>query len=372
MSHLESGNKFDFWADTLPPTLTIVRMFDKCVLILWVISLAVCISYVYLYRGVDIYNVMKYISLPFVAVGGICFIYLRAIRGTLIILACCGVLYYLQFPVEAVLLVLYIFVGSLGVAALVDAIQRVLFFGVLKRLRYLNVNKKMNLSGRIVGFFFNIPPDLDTRYMEVTTDSRAAHFPFKDMGGSIGLSLLVAMFFWIYLSMNPNLISNPDYSVSTASMFIFTIMLYVPLIVLPFSIFKSVNARIVTGFRDFSIYGGIFATIKRMAVPVMGALLIVLAAMNKQDPFVVLGYIIISAIMALVIVCVTSMIYYYYLEATAVSDISRKWPMFIPVNLFYNMEGNENNVDKYPKVPSRNPADMAMGLNETLEYKKFQ
>ena len=362
MMHIEEGDKHNFWADGLPAGLSVVRQFDKLVIAVWILGLvayAACFVMLGKYYSMDSYFLLSFIGVPFDLVGLVYIINRKNIASLIIpiILSVGG--YLVTNSLMYILAVVYVFIGALGVACVVDAIQRLIFYDIVSHARYVNVKEKLGLKDRLIAFLFNIPPDIDTRNITISPKKLGNKFPWKDMGSTILLSLIVGMFFWIYLSLNPNFMKEDSIS-SDIPTFIFGVMLYVPVIVLPFTIFKSLDVKIDTNYRDFKLFNGALATIQRMAIPVFGALIFVLMAMNEQDPVQVLLFIGFSVLIILFVVILTSIIYYYAMEATTSSDISKKWKIFIPVPLMMTLhkEGDSDKTE-FPGTPERDESDMS-------------
>lgn len=361
MMHIEEGEKHNFWADSLPAGLSVTRQFDKLVMILWILSLiGYGAAFVLLSRmDIDPYVLLSFIGVPFDLIGLIYIINRKNFASLIIAIILAAAGYFLTHSWMYVVAVVYVFIGALGVACIVDAIQRMIFYSVVSHIRYVNVKDKLSIKDRAIAFLFNVPPDLDTRNITIEPRKLGNKFPWKDLGGTIMLSLTIGMFFWIYLSLNPTFMRTGNFS-SEVPTFIFGVMLYVPVLVLPFSVFKSLDVKICTNYRDFRLFSGALATIQRMAIPVFAALLYVLMAMNEQDPMQVLMFIAFSIVIIFFVVIITSLIYYYGMEATTSSDISKKWKIFIPVPLMMTLH-NEEHVEKteYPGTPERDEEDMS-------------
>lgn len=366
MMHIEEGEKRSFWAESLPAGLSVVRQFDKIVLALWVFCLAVYGVAVVLLNErtvmghtLTVIDLLACIALPFAVVGLVYILDRRNLPALVITAILAAVAFVLSGTMTYVLLVVYLFIGALGVACVVDAIQRVIFYKVVAHIRYANVKEHLTLMDRMFSFLFNVPPDIDTRNLSINPQKVGTKFPWKDMGSTVVLSLIVGMFFWIYVSMNPSFITM-EYT-ANIPIFIFGIMLYVPVLVLPFSVFKSLDVKISTSYRDFKLYNGVIATIYRMAVPIFAALLLVLrAALLQDNPVEVVLYIGFSAIIILFTVFLTSIIYYYAMETTTSTDIAKKWKIFIPVPLLLSLhEGSKEEKEVFPGTPVRDEDDMS-------------
>ena len=62
--------------------------------------------------------------------------------------------------------------------------------------------------------------------------------------------------------------------------------------------------------------------------------------------------------MIMIIVSVTTIIYFYGMEATIVSSIARKWKIFMPVTLLGSLKEREPEED-FPGTPTRDESDVS-------------
>jgi hypothetical protein len=306
--------------------------------------------------GVPLYDVVPWLALPFFVCGII--FYVRSKYWVLLIMAAAAmVLWFIDIPLILIFLVLFLIIGASGVVVLVDALQRMVFYQVLRTIEYINVKSKLTAKDKLVAFLFNVPEDMDTRNITMDHELSRKKIPWKEVGSSISLGLMVGMFIWIYISMNPAFMDLSGEG--TVPLLMFTLILYVPVIVMPWSIFRSLNVRIETNYRDFRIYNGIRATLQRMAVPIIAAFFFVLVAINTSDIYTVAFYILLSAAMIVGILTLVSILYYWVFEATTVNDIVSKWRMFRPVPVFVGLEAEEegSSWDDLPGTPKRDKTD---------------
>ncbi|MDR1690971.1 MAG: oxidoreductase [Candidatus Methanoplasma sp.] len=357
---IEKGRNGDFWADQLPEGISLLRMFDKCTMIVAAAAFVIALIYV-IYLGTKpdapFYDAMPLLASPFLVCGLI--FYLRIKYWVLIILvAAAAVLWFTDLiPEVMVFFVFSLIIGAAGVVALVDALQRAIFYRILRAIEYANVKKKLAFIDKLVIFLFNVPEDLDTRNITMDYELSRTKIPWREVGNSISMGLMVGMFIWIYISMNPTFMNLS--SVSSVPLLMFTLILYIPVLVMPWSIFRSLNVRIETKYRDFKVYNGIKATLQRMAVPVIAALFFVLVAINTSDIVTVLYYIFLSAAMIVVILTLVSLLYYWVFEAVTINDIISKWKMFRPVPVFVGLESMDPKAprDDLPGTPKRDKND---------------
>jgi len=171
---------------------------------------------------------------------------------------------------------------------------------------------------------------------------------------SMLLALMFCMFLWIYLFLNPSF-SITDTGVP---IYTFTIVLYLAMIVMPCSIFSTLNARISTDYRDFKIYSGFLETFKKMFLPVFAAMIFLISAVSSGPDN--LYYVAMSLGMIIVMIIFTSVMYYTSNEVEVVNDIVDKWDTFHPTSIYsqYSENGKRTSLDDgVPGTPRRNPSD---------------
>ena len=353
--HIEKGRNLDFWADKLPDGISLLRPFDIYTMVAAVAGFIIAFVYVFqqsTFTDASVYEVIPLLALPFFICGLL--YYIKTKYWILLVFMAVAIgLWYIDFPQAVIYLLLFVLVGAAGVVALTDAIQRFIFYRVLRSIEYINLKKKLTITDRMVAFLFNVPEDMDTRNLTMDSNLNRTKIPWRDVGGTVVLGLMVGLFIWIYLSMNPSFMDLT--TESSIPLFMFTLILYIPVIVLPWVIFKSMRVRIETSHRDFFIYNGIKATLQRMAVPIVGALLFVLLAINTTDILTVVYYIALSTVMIVTIVAFISILYYWLFESIIVNDIVSKWKMFRPVPVFVSLKvnGKEVPAEEVPGTPAR-------------------
>jgi hypothetical protein len=354
---MSKGTKGGYWVDTMPGNLNIMTRYDTAVMIVWLISLIGCIvlaGLLVMYMKTSPFDVAFLIAMPFFILGVMCYIQNKH-WYYLIIIAVASALLYLLAHVDPVIVFFIDFtlLGSLGVVALVVAVQRAIFYQIVHSVEYLNVKEKMTIIDKLVAFMFNIPRDLDTRYLTMNYNLKRVSIPWGEMGETMSMSLMIGTFLWIYMSLNPAFTQLGSFT--NAPLYVFSIVLYIPIIIMPWAIFRSLNVRIETKYRDFSLYSGIKETLKRMAIPVFAALMFILFAVNSSGLESVLGYIVLSVVMNVLILGLTSIIYYVFFEGKVVDDIVTKWKVFRPVQLLVEIDdGNSRDKKGYPGTPKRN------------------
>jgi len=335
--------------------ITLLRLTDKLTLILFAILFAASIvGYVVLVTQFDftVYTGLPVMATPFFIIGVIYYIVNRRYISGIFIIALSLVAFFLM-PVS-VLFIVYLLVCSEGVAAMVEVLQRLSFYSILETISNVNTKSRMSFKDRVVVFFFNIPVDLDTRSLAIDTDISRGKLPWKDMAYTIFLALVFCMFLWIYVFLNPSI----SLGTKGVPIYTFTIILYLAVLVMPWTIFSTVNARISTDYRDFRLYSGLLETFKRMFLPIFAAILFLIIALSSgPDNYYYIGM---SLVMIVVMIVFTSVMYYTSNEIVLVNDIIDKWSDFHPVDLYsgFDSEHGKSTLDEnVPGTPRRDPRE---------------
>lgn len=299
-----------------------------------------------------VYTALPVMATPFFLIGVIFYIINRRYIAGLFIIALSVIGYFLA-PVS-VLFIVYLLVCSEGVVVMVEMMQRMTFYSIMDIISNVNTKKHLSIKDRVVVFFFNIPVDLDTRSLTIDSNISRTKLPWRDMMYTIMLALTFCMFLWIYVFL------NPTFSLGTSGVpiYTFTIILYLCAMVMPWTIFSTVNARISTDYRDFKLYTGLLETFKRMFLPIFAAILFLIIALSSgPDNYFYIGM---SLAMIVVMIVFTSIMYFTSNEVSLVNDIMDRWSDFHPVDLYSGFESEHERTtldDDVPGTPRRNPKD---------------
>lgn len=354
-----TGKRFGFWFNDSKDELNLLSGFDKAEMIIYAVSLIAClIGALAILTMTDLqsYYALVLLTMPFFVLGLI--YYIKSMMWFLLVIigiATAVALMYLKVDFFLVFLIDSILVGSVGVVSLVGAIQRFIFYRVMRRTEIINIKDRMTFMDKVITFFFNIPSDLDTRGITMDYNLNRASIPWKDIGMTMMMGMMIGIFMWIYFSMNPTFILFG--SIMDAPMYVFSIVLFIPVIVMPWSIFMSLNVRIKTKYRDFYLYNGIIETLKRVILPMFAALAYLLIAVNKSGIMSVLTYILLSVVITAFIIGLTSVIYYAFFERKIVNDIVSKWKVFRPISILMEIDDGREAAMGYPGTPVRDTED---------------
>ena len=316
------------------------------------IAAALCIEFLEL----PTLDLSLFATMPLVVLGAFHLIRSKYRFYLIFVAVAVGVMFYFGVNYIIIMTVAMISVGIAGVVQLVAVLQRFLFYRVVSSIEYLNVRDKLSLWDKAVAFLFNISGDLDTRNLEIDENVKRASLPWNEIWSSMKVSFLIGVFIWIYISMNPSWMEFE--SLNNVPAYLFAVMMYIPIIVLPFSIFMSLNVRIETRYRDFLVYDGIKGTVMRMAMPVFAAFMYIVVAMNKNGFTEVLGFIAISVVFNFFICMIACIIYYKGFESDIVDSVLSKWREFRPVQLMMSVKDPDKVMkEEVPDTPRRDYSD---------------
>ena len=302
------------------------------------------------YYGFSVYMGLPVMAIPFAVIGLIYYVLNRRYYAVIATIAISAVAYFIM-P-TSVLFIIYLLICTEGVAQMTEIVQRQVFYGIIASVERVNIKKKMSLKDRIVVFFFNIPVDLDTRNLMIDRNVSRNKLPWRDMCDTILLALLFCMFLWIYVFL------NPSFSIGTSGVpiYTFTIVLYLSMLVMPWSIFNTLDVRIATEYRDFKLYSGLIETFKRMFLPILAAMLFLIAAVNSGPDG--LYYVGMSLVMIVVMIIFTSVLYYTSNESSVVNDILDRWQGFHPSEIYSGYSDSKSmDLANLPGTPKRDPRD---------------
>ncbi|MCQ2055929.1 MAG: hypothetical protein MJY64_00425 [archaeon] len=356
---LVTGKKWSYWRVDSPISLLssadiiIILLSVSSFLALFLLDLIIVMN-----TGKQFFELAYLLAVPFFILGIVwyyrfgqkekCRLFMPIFLVTLSILA---FIYLGKSYLSTIFFLNFILIGSFGVVYLVSLLQKALFYPIVGMVQNMNMKEKYNFPEYCIAFMFNIPKDLDTRSLTMDYNLKRASIPWKEISDTMVLSLMFGIFLWIYLSMNPTFMKIESYE--NVPINLFTIVLFIPVTVMPWSIFRALNVRISTKFRDFHLYTGIIETIKRMILPIFGTFMFILAAFNKNDPISVLTFIALSIIMNISVIGLASLIYYRYFENELVDNIVQKWKMFRPIEILMSIGDNEKEETNYPGTPKR-------------------
>ncbi|MCL2142714.1 MAG: hypothetical protein FWH44_00410 [Methanomassiliicoccaceae archaeon] len=339
--------------------LSMVRREDRAMFLIFVASMILCAIafFILIYtETMELAGALPILSVPFLIVGLVTYVHGGMWKALLAAIAVPVILFFLKVPLLVLFFVAFLLVGCVGVVSVAVVFQRYLFFSVISAVEYANIKQKLSLWERLMIFAFNVPPDIDTRKITMDYNLKRSGIPFGEMLRTMFFAFLVGVALWIYLSMNPAFMN--DVKLYEAPIFVFSLIMFIPLVVLPWTPFKSLNVRITTNYRDFSLYGGAVETLRRMAIPVFAIAVFILIAATHTDIYVVLGFIASSVVFNMIVVAASCIIFYSFFESAFVDDAVTKWKVFRPVPITAELDDTAERKAEEPGTPERDTSDL--------------
>ena len=329
--------------------------YDIALLRLFLLSLAVCTvaSAVSIVTGMvaTVAEAIPIFSFSLVIVGLVSFAGRFRWYYTLVLLGAVGLLY--QYGVETVILlfVVYAVMGGFGVVAVVVTLQRKLFYRTLARIEGLSLREEREIKDKILVFMFNIPDDINTNDLVMDHNMRRESIPVDDTLRTMGMGFLIGVFLWLYISLNPSLLTA--YSLEYILLIMFLLTLYLPFLVLPWSIFRSLDVRIKGPYHDLRLYKGAVSTIKKIAMPIIPIALYTIGAVRRMSLGEIGGFIGMSVIFNIIIMATTAIVYFSLYERQLIEDIVSKWRTYRPRPVMAEVVQREEETKDVPATPTR-------------------
>lgn len=313
--------------------LDLSNRFERGLIGLFVLSLIGCAIGAILLFKLSIFHdpimVLPIISFSFVIVGLVVFLYVGHWQYFLGLLVAVSLVLVAGVELRFSILVVYAIMSGFGVVGMVAAFQKRYFYALISRIEALGLKGRLNRRDCLLAYIFNIREDTDTRNLIMDLNFSRSGLPIRDILETMFLGLMLGMFIWIYLSLNPVLLSN--YGLSDILLTMFLLSLYISLLVLPWAIFKSLNVRISSEFRDFHLSRGLITNLQKVVLPLMIIFVYTLFSVNQLGLDVVLGYISVFAAFNILVVGASAIIFYLFFEKDLVYNIGSKWRVFRPV-----------------------------------------
>ncbi|MDI3482303.1 MAG: hypothetical protein PWQ88_174 [Candidatus Methanomethylophilaceae archaeon] len=325
----------------------IVRLFLISLLVFAVVSV-ICIL---LGLVKDAITAIPIFSFSLVIVGFVAFADRLRWYYSLILIAVVAALYFYGVETIFILFILYAVLGGFGVVRVIVALQRKFFYRALSRIEGISLREELDFKDKLMIFLFNIPEGLNTSDLLADHNMKREHIPLDDILRTMGLGVIVGMFLWVYLSLNPAMLSI--YSLDYILLIMFLLTLYIPFIILPWSIFRSLDVRIKGPFHEMRLYNGVVSTIKKIAMPVIPILIYIIFAANRLGIDALLGYITISLIFNLITMASTSVVYFVLYEKELIEDIVSRWRVFRPAPRLVELTKKEEQKRQVPATPQR-------------------
>lgn len=227
------------------------------------------------------------------------------------------------FFVAALITLLSGLMLAFGGIAVMVAIARRLTPWILIQIVEADPARKPTVKDRAIRWLFNIPEVLDTRTLKISPLKTDRRLRWSDVRLAIQWELFFGAILAIYISFNP-FISDRS---TSALLGIFGILIsgsvLIPLLILPWQVFRRLDACIEGPRRSFTLYTGVRSRLLQSYLAIGTLVILVRLAISTID---VEAYLLWFAafLAALLWISLTfTFVYFNYFEEQLVEDISR-------------------------------------------------
>jgi hypothetical protein len=214
-----------------------------------------------------------------------------------------------------------IMVGGFGIMGMLFIFE---VGGVPKLINKLEgITRKEDTESKVLMWFMLIPAALDTDVMLVDEQCREEVFPWRRFRTAVLWQIAFGVIIAIYVSLNPWLLRA--FSVNELFRFMSTAFVVVPFIVIPWFIFKRLNARIKGVSRDFHLYASFKDRMTRVIIA-GGTLLIFLRMALESSDVMDIFYALASYIFIMVLCIIAfTFVYFNFFENKLADESYARW-----------------------------------------------
>ncbi len=155
---------------------------------------------------------------------------------------------------------------AFGGIALVSALTRIMTPAVLWRVR--NISGKGGLTDWALAWIFGIPDTLDTRTLHLGPVEDQAGFPQRRFTQAVMWEMVLGVILAVYVAFNPLVVDRSTGAMLQLFTTLATAAVFIPLIMVPWFVYTSINAAIKGMTKDFRLFDGIKSRIFRSYIAV--------------------------------------------------------------------------------------------------------
>jgi hypothetical protein len=209
---------------------------------------------------------------------------------------------------------------AFGAVGLVSAVTRRFTPLLLAAIRGISGKQSPRWKDRALAWVFGIPDTIDTRTLRVTALPSQDSFPRRAFTQAVLWELVLGIILAVYVAFNPLLTSGSSESIRLLGT-LQTAAIVVPLVMIPWFVYTSVDATIKGATKDFRLYDGIKARIFRSYIAVGTLVVFVRMSLTTTDlgayALDLVGYV--SALLAAA--TLFTFVYYNYFDREMTVDI---------------------------------------------------
>ena len=230
-----------------------------------------------------------------------------------------------------VVLLLYVFVGF-GMMWCLSFAQRMSLPDGLRDIKAMTAHdtgdgpswrSRHFWKALVLGAAFNIPDHLDSGTLYLKPGKKRKKFPWHEFSRAFGWTVVFGVFIIMLIALNPFVKELPAFqNIFDISAFI---SFFVPLLVIPWFIFKRLDVRIKGPVKDFRLYKGLRSRITRSVLALSTLIIFIRLALPTLGLKETLWEFFQLFMDFTAVVIITTFVYFNYFEEDVAEEVARDW-----------------------------------------------
>jgi hypothetical protein len=179
--------------------------------------------------------------------------------------------------------ILFFMVLAFGIIGVMSAIERRVTPWILNMIASSGGKAKLSIPERILRWCFDIPDIVDARTLVLHPVAAKRAVARSDVLQGVGWQLFFGAILAVYASLNPFLSDRSPSSLLTIFSALTAAASIIPLLVLPWFIYRRLDARIKGLAKDFTLFNGVRARLFQSFVAVGTLVILVRLSITKID-----------------------------------------------------------------------------------------
>ena len=212
---------------------------------------------------------------------------------------------------------------AFGIVGVLSALERRYTARALRQISRLSSSKGFSMADRAVKWLFNIPDILDTRTLSVCPQGPRRRVSLSDLKAPVLWQLIFGFVLGIYISFNPFFSDRSPDAILRLFSLLTSASILIPLIILPWFLFRRLGAGISGQTRQFTLFDGIRSRMFQSYFAI--GTIVILVRLSIQEIAVALEHFVFAfaafMVTLLVSATVVTFVYLNYFENKLAEDI---------------------------------------------------
>ena len=223
--------------------------------------------------------------------------------------------------VAFLLMILFVLVLSFGVVGVMCAAERRLTPWIMRRIIQGGGSGQLSLYDMTLKWLFDIPDVLDPRTLTINPSERRTCVRWQDLKVPVAWQMLFGIVLAIYVSFNPFFTDRSPSALFQVFSLLSSAAFVLPLMILPWFIFKKLGASIRGQAKEFALYRGIRARVLQSYFAIGTIVLLVRISISKIELTTFLEGLSSFLFVLLISSTMCTFVYFNYFENELADDI---------------------------------------------------